>query len=129
MVAKGKTDNDRKPADNRGTVSFLNYTLSKSEKSDLRKWRADHDGDFWTMCGDLLSSGVGISVSLDGRNQCVACYLRGSGLGGTDANTLLVGRGSSFESAVWGALFRHYVVFDGQWGADHGPDRDLDDFE
>lgn len=94
---------------------FVNYELSVDEKAHCKVWLEDiltFDGQFQRF----ISDGYKTSVKWDEKNNAFACYVTHPKQKFNEADLLLTGRGSTPCKAIKQAMFKHYVVFDCEWG-------------
>lgn len=95
---------------------FLNYTLTDDERKHFQDWRETLEFDELNdKMESLVDKGYSFSIKWDAFNECYSCFIVSPKPDNGADNVILTGRGKSVLSALAGALFRHYMVFDGFW--------------
>lgn len=109
-------------------VRFVNYELTKEEKQSCKAWLPTLD-EFDDCCLKFVEGGYRYSVKWDDYTQSFACFAQSDGSRPDNSGLLLTGRGSTPSKAVKQAMFKHFVVFDLDWGgwAERGSPEELDD--
>lgn len=104
---------------------FLNYELDKEAVLAYRAWRSDGGGvlDAWST---VIESGYKFSVKYDDHNSCFVCFMFAPD-DSDNSGYINTGRGGNAFNALAEALFKHNVVFRGDWShAFTGSRRDND---
>lgn len=96
-------------------VSFINYDFDDSTRRKFKEWFHEQIEHTFDMVDALVDSGYSVSIKRDNRNQCYSSFIIPTDDKSRNAGFILAGRGSTTLSAIMGALYRHLVVFDGQW--------------
>jgi hypothetical protein len=65
----------------------------------------------------LIESGYKTTLKWDDYNDCFGAFVIAEGRNPENTGMVLTGRGSTPLKALKQAMFKHYVVFDGSWGA------------
>lgn len=70
----------------------------------------------------LIEQDYKVTLAWDNYNDAYACFVYPVGDEHPNAGHILSNRGSSPISALRGAIYRHFVVFDAVWGnRNHSP--------
>lgn len=122
----------KKPVQSQGKVEsngqFINYTFNEPEKEAFRAYRDSLEiSEFSERLEGLLDKRYNLSIKWDTFNDCYSCYIIEPQPDGGGKPHILTGRGRSAISAIAGALFRHYDVFQGVWPVEATPKRGTDD--
>jgi hypothetical protein len=127
-VATSKSKSAPKPASaDKILVQFVNYELNEDERKRFKAWAHENAADMLSMFDRLLDDGYGFSCKWDERSECVAAFVQCRQENSPNKGWLLTGRGSTAFSAIAGALYRHYVLFEGVWPIDQNRRGVLDD--
>jgi len=126
MATKSQTT--KKTVERFNDVKFVSYNLTKDQIKELKSMPfelADIDTTFLR----LLQEEYKVTFRWDDYNQCYACWLIPSGDKHVNAGMILSGRGSTPLKALKQALYIHYQIFGGEWGAwrDTSKGEDIDD--
>lgn len=122
----------KKPVKSQGTVEgngqFINYTFNEVEQKTFKAYRDGLEiSEFNERIEGLLDKRYNLSVKWDTFNECYSCFIiEPKGDDGAQSH-ILTGRGRSAVSAIAGALFRHYDVFQGVWPLEAVRKRGTDD--
>lgn len=109
-------------------VRFVNYDLTEQERAACKVWMTD-----LSSLDDAVLKGCEqdyrFSVKWDEKTTSFACYMQSVSASGDNAGLLNTGRGSTPLRALKQALYKHFVVFDCQWGgyAERPTMQELDD--
>lgn len=107
----------KKPKNTSG-VKWVDISLSVAESKAMKEAYAQGD----KLSDDLeriIDSGYKITLSADTYNECFACYIIPKDEKNPNFGMILTARGSDIWKAARGALFRHYVLFQGDKWTDH----------
>jgi len=117
-----------KPTPNFPQATFVSYTLSEDQRKELKKTLFSFD-EIDSQMLKLLEEDYKITFRPDTFNKCHACWLIPAGDKHSNAGMILSGRGSTPLKALKQALYIHYQIFDGEWGAwrDTSKGEDIDD--
>lgn len=99
----------------RKEIQFVNYDFTPEEKVTFKAWRKTADKDVWDAMVRLNESGYSMSCKYDLRGECFAAFITCVKEESPNFGWVLPGRGSTPLSAVMGAMFRHWQLFDEQW--------------
>jgi hypothetical protein len=99
-------------------VEFINYDLTKEDKAKLHEWRATRDFSLEMLIDTIVDSSYNLSVKFDAYNHCFGAFLTPRLPDTANAGYILTGRGSTACAAITGVLFRHFVLFEGEWPTD-----------
>lgn len=94
---------------------FVSVDLTKQQKEDMKE-RLPDERSVFEWLHKLQDSGYKFTIRSDDWNNCVACFVFPEEGTADNQGYILCGRGSDAFGAIRGALYRHYVVFEGVWG-------------
>ncbi|HET8671482.1 MAG TPA: hypothetical protein VFM05_12890, partial [Candidatus Saccharimonadales bacterium] len=100
------------------SIVWVDISLSAAEGKAMREMYATGE----KLEGDLmriLDSGYKVTLSHDDYNNADACFLIPKGDDNPNTGMILTARGSDFWKALRGALFRHFVLFEGGKWTNH----------
>jgi len=106
--------NNSKPAQTERS-RYVSVDLTVKQKADMKSRFPTSDSVFewlFKMCEESYR----FMLRWDDWNNCHACFVYPDNDEAANGGFVLVGRGSTPEGALKGALYRHYVVFEGVWG-------------
>jgi len=98
-------------------VKWVNIELTEKQGNHMREVYADVE-KLLSDWQNLVESGYKVTVSEDKYNACFSAYVIPVGEEHPNKGHILSARAGDILKAVRGALFRHYVLFDGVW-TDH----------
>lgn len=101
---------------NQSKVEWIDVQLSDKQKQQMKADMPDNDAVVLGIEA-LVEKGYSVSVRYDEWNSCVAAYITPSADDAQNKGKILSGRGRSAASALRGAIFRHFTVLKGVWGA------------
>jgi hypothetical protein len=109
-------------------ATFVSYTLSKEQRSELKATVFTLDQMDSQML-KLEEEGYKITFRPDDFNSCHAAWIIPTGDKHPNSGMILSGRGSTPLKALKQALYIHYQVFDSEWGdwRNEAKGEDLDD--
>lgn len=111
-----------------GEVQFINYDLTPDDKRRFKAWAHENAGmDLFTIMDEVAEQNLNFSVKYDTFEGCFAAFLIPTPANEKLKGWLLAGRGSTAFSAVAGVLFRHLVLFEGDWPLREDRKRSVDD--
>lgn len=111
MATKKKTFQN-----NQFDIEFVNYELNKEQKEEARRYELDTERAF-QLLEELCGDGYKISWKYDERNKCFQASLTSAAKGTTEKQRCMVSRGPDLYSAIRVSLWKHYVLFDGDWAS------------
>lgn len=115
---------------NQPDVFFVNYDLRKEEKAKFKKWVTAEMPRLDEMLIGLSEGEYQLSVRFDDYNGCHAAFLSPRGeKAKVNEGLILTGRGSSPLMAIMGVLYRHFVLFEGEWGTHRSAKGTVDDVD
>ena len=115
MTRKRNTAYD-KPKQENTFVGYVQHTMTKAEHGDFEKWSVTVDFDF--VVGELerlIDSQYKFSIKHDNYGGGVQSSLMCSDPKNPDFGLCLTGRAPDFYNAVLVILFKHKVLFAGEW--------------
>jgi len=127
MARKNSKEAVKPAATNTNAVQFINYELPEEERRRFKAWAHENAGEILTLLEKLLDDGYGFSCKWDDYGNCAAAFIQCRSETSPNKGWLLTGRGSTAFSAIAGALYRHYVLFEGVWPIDQNRRGTLDD--
>lgn len=111
-------------------VYFVNYDLRKEEKAKFKKWVTSEGQKLDEMLLRLCEGEYQLSIKYDDYNTCYAAFISPRGdKAKINEGLILTGRGSSPLMAIMGVLFRHYVLFEGEWSSHKSNKGSVDDVD
>lgn len=117
----------KKQASRFNDLKFVNYELTKDEKTRCKAWLPtleEHEDALLKFC----ESGYKISVKWDDYSNSYAAFAQATQPDDDNFGLLLTGRGSTPHRAVKQALYKHFMVFDLQWGG-YAERRDIEELD
>lgn len=112
MVAKQKSplpfSDEKKP-------QWISVDLTEKQRADMRARFAENSSVNDALL-TLIEQGYKVTLSWDKFSKCFACYVFPVGDEHANSGHILSNRGASPFAALKGAVYRHFVVFDGDWG-------------
>lgn len=117
-----------KPRERFNDVRFVNYELSADERAACKAWQTG-PGDVDSAALRFCEQGYRFSVKWDDYSHSFACFAQAVLPTSGNAGLMLTGRGSSPFKAVKQAMFKHFMIFDEEWGgfAETRVTQELDD--
>jgi hypothetical protein len=111
----------KQPARNAWEVDFVNVSLDKLQKEQLKKWDTTGEVTSDTITR-LVSDGYKLSISADKAHDCVGAYLTEPANSDGSRKRCLSSRGPDFFGALKALAYKHVIVLEGDWGdkAEHG---------
>lgn len=120
----GMKPKDRAIAKKDNGISWVNYTLSAEQKSELKSQSFDADGALIRLTEENMK----VTLAYDDFNECYSCFLIPKGDDHRNAGCILSGRGSTPIKALKQAAYMHWQIFDGDWSDARRPSREeIDD--
>ena len=109
-------------------AQFVSYTLSDDQRKELKKTIFSAE-EYDSQMLKLEEEDYKITFRPDTFNKCHAVWIIPTGEKHVNAGMILSGRGSTPLKALKQALYIHYQIFDGEWGAwrDTSKGEDIDD--
>lgn len=107
-----------KKVKNTSGVKWVDISLTVAESKAMKEAYAD----FEKLAGDIeriQDDGYKITLTDDTYNECSACYIIPKDEKNGNFGMILTARGSDTWKAIRGALFRHYVLFEGSKWTNH----------
>lgn len=108
-------------------VKFINFDFDEATKKQFKVWRDKNRGQLSELVDKLVDSSFGISCKVDSWGGGCAAYIQSSDPKSPVAGWVLSGRASSASNAMLSVMYRHLVVFQGDWPTDDVRRRGLDD--
>lgn len=99
-------------------AQFVNYDLTPDDKTAFKDWFHENLADVWDFVDKLLDGGYHVSIKWDTYNSCYGAFLICKSQTSPNRGCILTGRGKTSLSALMGALYRHYVIFEEAWDTD-----------
>src|SRR5690242_10105676 len=98
-----------------GGVQFINFDLDEATKKKYKAWCQKAREELNDAIDRLLDSGFNLSVKFDGYGGGFGAYIQPRDKKHALAGWILSSRASTPTNAILGVLYRHYVIFDGNW--------------
>lgn len=115
---------------NQPDVYFVNYDLRKEEKTKFKKWVAAESANLDNMLIRVAEGDYQVSMKYDEYNSCYASFMSPRGeKAKVNEGLILTGRGSTPLMALMGVLFRHFVLFEGEWSTHKSSKGSVDDVD
>lgn len=108
-------------------AQFVNFDFDKDTREQFKRWLHEHAADFTDYIERLLDDGYNLSIKFDAYNDCISAFISPQARDNPLHGWILSGRGSTAFSAAMGAMYRHYVIFDGVWPIEDIRRNGLDD--
>lgn len=99
--------------------NFVRYELSAEDKRGAKKWMSDPNGLFDGL-DKLLDTGYKLSLRHDDYSNSPCCWVFPPDTGTSNSGLILSGRGRTAFTAIAECIYKHYVVFDGEWPRPNG---------
>lgn len=106
---------------------FINYDLTQDDKARFKEWIGSKSFQPWDIIDKLLDSGYTLSVKPDSYHDCYAAYIQPISEDNPNFGYIVSGRSGSSTMAIFGALFRHLVLWQCEWPSDTVRRGGLDD--
>ncbi len=103
--------------DNEGP-KFINYDFDKDTKAQFREWADDNREALGDLIDKVCDSGYGISCKPDKFTGGFASFMQPVDTKSPNLGWVLSGRASGPVNAMLSVLYRHLVVFQGDWPRD-----------
>ena len=94
---------------------WISVDLTPKQKADMVS-RFPDPGEVFSWLHRLIESGYKVTQQWSSYEKCHACYIFPVGDEHANAGHILSNRGSTPYHALRGALYRHFVVFEENWG-------------
>lgn len=108
-------------------VYFVNYDLRVDEKKALKKMIDEEPEKFFDWVEKEVDGGYSFTLKRDTYNECIGCFVRQTDEKGPNQGMILTGRSQTAFGALAGALYRHCVLFQGEWDKHRGQKGSTDD--
>jgi len=96
-------------------VKWISTTLTEQQTANMKRlfptW-----GEVGLQLQNLVDDGYKYTVSIDKYNKCYSCYVFPIAEDNPNHGAILTSRGNSVYSALRGAVYRHFAVYDRLWG-------------
>jgi len=106
---------------------FINYDFDKATKAKFKAWQQEHESDLASILDKLVDSGFNVSVKIDSYGGGYAAHIVPADPKSPLVGWILSGRASTPTGALLGAIYRHLVVFAGNWPREDIRRRGFDD--
>jgi len=108
-------------------IVWVNYDLTKQDKARMAELFTNED-DVYAATEALIRSDHKITLGWDERAKAFAAYAFPNATNSLNRGMALSARSRTAFGALMGLVYRHNVVFEGNWRADNNGPR-LDDDE
>lgn len=109
-------DQHYKPVKDAQWGGFVNIHMSEDDKRDFRLWQDQAVTEIGSLIGDVVRSGITLSLTYDAQNWCYVCSLTGSGWLNSGFRQTLTSRGGTYQDSIELALYKHLVMAEEDWG-------------
>jgi len=99
---------------NYSDITFINYDLTAEQKTEVKGWKPAFEQVFSLFEG-MIADGFKVSFKFDTRNKCVQCSLTEPFESAKKVTRCMVSRGPDLYSAIRVAVWKHTVLFEGDW--------------
>lgn len=126
MAGKGtkkKDGNGDKPE----FAGFIQHSLRKEEKQAFDQWVVSAE-EIAGMVDRLLDSGYRITLAYDSYHKAFQCSLICQSANDVNAGWCLTARAPDGMSAMYLALFKHFVLLGGDWSEFHHRQDELEEW-
>ena len=101
-----------KPAN---SIQWVSVELTLEQGAEMRKTFPDADAIFDGAL-KLVEGGYKVTLRYDDYNKCHAAYVFAESEEHANGGMCLTSRGGSPLTALRGAVYRHFILFDEAWG-------------
>lgn len=105
---------DKSQADEIAWGGFIDLKLTAEDKEQFGKWSEEFQ---WTFLDDVLADEMKVSFSFDDTTDTYLCSLTSVKHAGSGLRCVLTARADTWERAAMLALFKHFILLDGDWGS------------
>lgn len=98
----------------KGKSRYVSVDLTKAQKEDMKKSLPDAV-EVMNWVHKMCEEGYRFTLRWDDWTECHSCFVYPDD-DGANAGLVLTGRGTDTFSALRGAVYRHFNIFDGHWG-------------
>lgn len=118
----------RKPANRFNDAVFINWSLTKEQKAEVKAWSPDVE-EVDEIEAEIIQENCKITRSYDDFASCYSCSIVPTNKHKTNHGYILVGKGSTPLKAFKQAVYIHKQVFAGDWStySTGGRAEELDD--
>lgn len=103
---------------------FVQCNLGKQEKIDAKKWIEAQETSELEAIEPLVSDGYKVSFSQDGYHSAALCSISCVDPENTNYGFTLTGRAPDMRSALFMALYKHFIMLECDWsGREASSDR------
>lgn len=109
-------------------AKFVNYELNVDEKRSCKQWLPSLE-EYDDALLKFVDQGYRVSVKFDNYTEAYSAFGQSFDAGNINAGLILTGRGSTPAKAIKQMLYKHFLVFDQEWGgwAEPGQSVEFDD--
>lgn len=111
---------------NSSDVFFINYDLRVEEKKALKAMVEKTPDKVFDLFEQAVADGYSITIKHDEYNDCTGAFMRNTLENGHNQGLILTGRGKNAFGAIAGVLYRHYLLFQGDWDLHRGKQGSVD---
>ncbi len=108
-------------------AQFINHALTEGDKAQFKRWASEFLARVSELLDKLVDDGYSVSVKPDAYTGGTAAFLSTTDEKSKNFGYVLSGRASSSSMALLAVLYRHYVLFEGDWPVDVTRPSNLDD--
>jgi hypothetical protein len=120
MTSEVKNRGKQKPAGKPAyqEAQFINHSFNEAVKGEFKKWAATTLPLLGDVIDKLLDDGYKLSAKYDSYSDAYACFIQATSPDNRNTGFILTGRSRSGSMAILAAVYRHYVLFEGDWPTD-----------
>jgi len=97
-------------------LKFVNYELNADERAACKLWCVEQ-GELDDKVLKCCEAGYRFALKWDARSKAFACFMSADGdAAKVNGGLMNTGRGSTPFKALRQALYKHFMVFDAEWG-------------
>jgi len=113
LKSKNRKPAASKPAFNQ--AQFVNYDLTEDDKSKFKTWATSYSERLGELLDNITNAGYRVTIKHDTYHDCFAAWIQTDDEKSGNYGFILSGRSRSGTMALFGVLFRHYVLFETDW--------------
>jgi hypothetical protein len=108
-------------------AQFVNYDLTDDDKGKFKTWSETYAERIGELLNNACDAGYRITIKRDTYHDCFAAWLQTDDEKSGNYGYILSGRSRSGTMALFGVLFRHYVLFETDWPVETARRAGMDD--
>lgn len=124
---KNRKSKQQRPKAEFKPAQFINHGFTDGDKAEFKLWAAKFLAQLGDLLDKIVDDGYTVSVKPDSYSGGVAAFLSTTDETSPNHGFILSGRSRSSAMAVLAVLYRHYVLFEGDWPTDVVRNSRMDD--